>query len=114
MAQDCFNPYFPGVTFQRSARWITCIKRGLVSILIFLELPFKEPTMLLKHQHLSVSILIFLELPFKDSCAELCCCPQLCFNPYFPGVTFQRYVEVEIVVESGSFNPYFPGVTFQS
>ncbi len=37
----------------------------------------------------------------------------MCFNPYFPGVTFQsEQGAFNPKIETG-FNPYFPGVTFQ-
>ncbi len=91
------------------------LKRLIVSILIFLELPFKENFVsefeydqikfqsLFSWSYLSkftdateryyaniVSILIFLELPFKGEEDTMTLTPRLSFNPYFPGVTFQR------------------------
>ncbi len=137
--QVSFNPYFPGVTFQSIHIAILCItlfefqslfswsylsklyffwpirKCFGVSILIFLELPFKEQPPYLRQiirlefqslfswsylsktvlinqpqNHHHVSILIFLELPFKDSQFSIQNWAVGCFNPYFPGVTFQR------------------------
>ncbi len=84
-----------------------------VSILIFLELPFKGdgspaegipegfqslfswsylsklPLARLSRNRCLVSILIFLELPFKVNVHFLSSKMLLRFNPYFPGVTFQ-------------------------
>ncbi len=66
---DSFNPYFPGVTFQRRSMINSCIFSFVVSILIFLELPFKELTGVFPAKSLQR------------------------FNPYFPGVTFQSVFE---------------------
>ncbi len=93
---QCFNPYFPGVTFQSKCSFYYSIFTDCVSILIFLELPFK---VYLWYYHLScqaqfqslfswsylskllnavfllntgsVSILIFLELPFKETWRDI-------------------------------------------
>ncbi len=60
-----FNPYFPGVTFQSRAPSRTDLVIQVVSILIFLELPFKANGFQLRMSFIRG------------------------FNPYFPGVTFQ-------------------------
>ncbi len=86
----CFNPYFPGVTFQRQPfavqEVVLLVFQSLFSWSYLSKFSFSISLI----RNIPVSILIFLELPFKESRDAFLPCLINRFNPYFPGVTFQR------------------------
>ncbi len=134
-----FNPYFPGVTFQSWQNspdlFVFLMFQSLFSWSYLSKLPIKRSNFQIK----DVSILIFLELPFKDYVESVHHFDEIVFQSLFswsylsknipttcaqrlPNVSILIFLELPFKVRKSpvkrsvvrSFNPYFPGVTFQS
>ncbi len=133
-----FNPYFPGVTFQSLITDRRSSERRLFQSLFswsYLSKANMKPGDKFDVTFQSLFSWSYLSKFSKNETGDP---EEISFNPYFPGVTFQRgcfhddvlhdgefqslfswsylsklYQVFIVNYESLSFNPYFPGVTFQ-